>query len=321
VLGLLAMGLMTPAFGVMLIFLFVNSMGMHLFVPVSDGISLAFAEKGGFGSTMGKFNGVRTACSMIAGVLVFVGFKAGFFSFITPVKLIFLIAAGTFAAVLCLLLVMQRVADPQSKPAKVKLLFRKEYGSFYLLSILFGARKQIMFVYGPWVLIELLGFGADAMALLAIAGAGVGIFLLPAVGRWIDRFGTARIMAFEAAAFFVIYAAYGVLSAGLSAGWLLTAGFPVVAAFAINMLDRMTMQFGMVRSVYMRSIALTPEDVTPTLAAGQTLDHVLSILSAFLCGFLWKEWGPEYVFVLAALLSLANMAVAMGLKKKSGPCP
>ena len=317
VLGLLGLGLFTPPFGVMLIFLFINSLGMHLFVPVGDGLAFSLAKEGEFGSIMGKFNGMRTAFSMVAGLLVFVGFKSGFFSFVTPIKPIFLIAAGIFAVVLCLLVYMQRIAGHQTKPARVKLLFRKEYGSFYLLAILFGARKQIMFVYGPWVLIELLGFGADTMALLAIAGAGVGIFLLPAVGRWIDRFGTARIMAFEAAAFFVIYAAYGVLSAGLSAGWLLTAGFPVIVAFAINMMDRMTMQFGMVRSVYMRSIALTPEDVVPTLAVGQTLDHVLSILGAFLCGFLWKEWGPQYVFVLAALLSVANMAVAMRLKKAS----
>jgi len=319
VLGLLAMGFFTPVFGVMLIFLFTNSLGMHLFVPVGDSLSLSFAEKGGFGSILGKFNGVRTAFSMIAGLLVFTGFKAGFFSFTTPVKSVFLISAGIFAVALCLLLYMQRVTGVQSKPAGVKFIFRKEYKMFYLLSILFGARKQIMFVYGPWVLIELLGVGVDTMALLGIAGAGVGIILIPAIGRWIDRFGTARIMAFEAAAFFLIYIAYGVLSAGLYAGWLLTAGIPLIAAFAINMMDRMTAQFGMVRAIYMCEVALTPGDVTPTLSVGQTLDHVLSILSAFLCGFLWKGWGPQYVFVLAALLSVANMAVALGLRKASVP--
>ena len=319
IVGLLALGLFTPPFGMMLVFLFINSLGMHLFVPVGDGLAFSLAKEGAFGAIMGKFNGVRTAFSMLAGVMVFVGFKSGFFSFVTETKPIFLIAAGIFAVVLCLLLYMQRIASAPAQTARVKLVFRKEYRSFYLLAILFGARKQIMFVYGPWVLIELLGFGADAMALLAIAGSAVGIFLLPAVGRWIDRFGTARIMAFEAAAFFVIYIAYGVLSAGLSAGWLLAAGVPVVAAFAINMLDRMTMQFGMVRSVYMRSIALAPEHVVPTLAVGQSLDHVLSILSAFLCGFLWTEWGPEYVFVLAALLAVANMTVALRLKKTPVP--
>lgn len=313
--GLLAMGLMTPVFGVMLVFLFVNSMGVHLFVPVSDGIALSFAEKGGFGSIMGKFNGVRTAFSMFAGVLVFVGFKVGFFSFTTPIKWIFIIAAGVFAVILCLLLYMQRASSARSKSAKIKIVFRKEYGTFYLLSILYGARKQIMFVYGPWVLIDLLGFGVDTMALLSIMGAAVGIFLMPALGRWIDRFGTARVMMFEAVAFFIIYIAYGVLSAGLSAGWLISAGLPVAAAFAINMLDRMTAQFGMVRSVYMCQIAKTPEDITPTLSVGLTLDHVLSIFGAFFCGFMWKEWGPQYVFVLAALLSIINMAVAQRLGK------
>ncbi|MCL2545339.1 MAG: MFS transporter, partial [Clostridia bacterium] len=198
--GLLALGLFTPPFGLMLVFLFINSLGMHLFVPVGDGLAFSLAKEGEFGVIMGTFNGVRTAFSLIAGMAVFVGFKSGFFSFVTPVKPIFLIAAGAFAAVLCLLVYMQRIVGPQ-KSDRVKLVFRKEYRSFYLLAILFGARKQIMFVYGPWVLIELLGFGADAMAVLAMASSAVGIFLLPAVGRWIDRFGTARIMAFEAAAF------------------------------------------------------------------------------------------------------------------------
>ena len=317
IIGLLALGLFTPSFGVMLVFLFVNSMGMHLFVPVGDGLAFSLAKEGEFGSILGKFNGVRTAFSMIAGLIVFIGFKTGFFSFITPVKPIFLISAGIFAAVLCMLLLMQRISGARSKPAKISFIFRKEYGPFYLLAILFGARKQIMFVYGPWVLIELLEVGVDTMALLSIAGAAIGIFLLPAVGRWIDRYGTAKIMAFEAAAFIVIYVAYGLLSAGLSIGWLRAAGIPVIAAFAINMTDRMTMQFGMVRSIYMRSIALTPDDVTPTLAVGQTFDHVLSILSAFLCGFLWKEWGPQYVFVLAAILSAINMAVALRLRNAS----
>ena len=319
IIGLLALGLLTPAFGVMLVFLFINSMGMHLFVPVADSLSLSFAKEGEFGLILGKFNGLRTAFSMMAGLLVFVGFKTGFFSFTTPVKWIFLLSACIFAVALFLLIFMDRGSGARKKPAGVKLILRREYGTFYLLSILFGARKQIMFVYGPWVLIELFGVGVDTMALLGIAGAGIGIFLIPAIGRWIDRFGTSRIMAFEAAVFFFIYIAYGALSAGLSAGWLFTAGLPLIAAFVINMLDRMTAQFGMVRAIYMRSIARTPEDVTPTLSVGMTLDHLLSILSAFLCGFLWKEWGPEYVFALAAFLSIANMAVALHMKKASAP--
>ncbi|MCL2772239.1 MAG: MFS transporter [Oscillospiraceae bacterium] len=314
--SLVVLGLYTPAFGVMLVFLFINSLGMHMFMPLGDSIGLSLAGKGSFGTMMGRFNGVRTAFTMTAGILVFVGFKTGFFSFTAPVKIIFLIAAFLFAVVFVLMIAIHRTDSEISKPKKVKIVIRKEYSTYYLISMLYGARKQIMFVYGPWVLIDLLGFGADTMALLAISGAAVGIFFIPAVGRWIDRFGTARIMTIEAACFFVIYIAYGVLSAGLHNGAFVAAGLTVVIAFILNMIDRMTMQFTLVRSVYMRRIALFDEDVTPTLSLGLTLDHTLSILSAVFCGWLWSEFGPQYVFVFAAMLSVANMAVARYCAKK-----
>ncbi|MDR0324632.1 MAG: MFS transporter [Oscillospiraceae bacterium] len=314
VIGLIALGLMTPSFGVMLVFLFTFSLGQHMFMPLSDSLGMSLAKEGGVGSALGRLNGVRTAFTMAAGILVFAGFKAGFFSFTAPVKSIFLIAAAAFAVVSVLLLYMRRLTGETTGRLKFRLILRKEYGIFYLLAALFGARKQIMFVYGPWVLIELLGFGADTMALLGIAGAAVGIFFMPAVGRWIDRYGTARIMTVEAAAFIVIYIAYGLLSAGLSSGRIAAAGLSVAIAFAVNMADRMTMQFGMVRAVYMRSVAVSPEEVTPTLSAGMALDHILSILSAVLCGWLWKWLGPQYVFVFAALLSVGNMAVARRIK-------
>ena len=316
VLGLVVLGLFTPAFGVMLVFLFINSLGMHMFMPLGDSLGLSLAGKSSIGTMMGRFSGIRTAFAMTAGILVFAGFKTGFFSFTTPVKSIFLIAAFLLAVVVVLLIALQRMDGELGKPKKVRLLIKKEYRTFYLIAILFGARKQIMYVYGPWVLIELLGFGADTMALLAIAGAAIGIFFIPAVGRWIDRYGTARIMTVEAGCFFVIYIAYGVLSAGLNNGFFLAAGITVIIAFGLNMIDRMTMQFSLVRAVYMRQIALSDDDVTPTLSLGLSLDHTLSILSAILCGWLWRELGPQSVFVFAALLSIANMAVARYLHKK-----
>lgn len=315
--SLIVLGLFTPTFGVMLIFLFINSLGMHMFMPLGDSLGLNLAGKrGSIGTMMGRFNGIRTAFSMIAGILVFVGFKSGFFSFTTPVKLIFLIASLVFIVILVLLFALRRADSQLDKSKKVKFVVRKEYRTFYLLAVLFGARKQIMYVYGPWVLIELLNFGADTMALLGIAGAAVGIFFIPAVGRWIDKYGTSRIMTIEAGCFFIIYIAYGILSAGLNNGFFLAAGVTVIIAFALNMLDRMTMQFGLVRAVYMRKIAISDEDVTPTLSLGLSLDHTLSILSAVLCGWLWRELGPQFVFVFAALLSIANMVVARYCAKK-----
>ena len=44
--GLVVMGLFSPSYGVMLAFLFLHSMGMHLFMPLNDTISMDLAEQG-----------------------------------------------------------------------------------------------------------------------------------------------------------------------------------------------------------------------------------------------------------------------------------
>jgi len=315
IVGIFVLGLASPPFTIMLIFLFINSLGMHMFFPIYDSMGMSLAKKGDYGTVMGRFNGLRTAFTMIAAIIVFLGFRSGVFSFTSPVITIFVIAGVLFTVILVLLVFMGRHTK-DVKAAKSRFVFNKAYTKFYILAFLFGARKQIMYVYGPWVLIELLYFGADRMALLMIIGSAIGIFFLPAVGRWIDRFGSGKIMIIEAAAFLVIYLGYGIISVGVTGGALFGITSFVVLAFVVNIADRMTIQFGMVRSVYMRSVAVVPEDVTPTLASGMAIDHVVSIVSAIFSGFLWREFGPQYVFVFAGVLALANMAVAMQIKRE-----
>jgi len=317
IIGILALGLLSPTFAWMLPLLFIKSLGAHMFMPLYDSIGMSLAKSGGFGTIMGRFNGVRTAFGMLAAILVLVGFSTGFFSFTTPIVLPFLIAGVMFAGVFVCLLILRRYTD-NTKTDKPRFVLKKIYTKYYILAMLFGARKQIMFVYGPWVLIELLGFGADNMAPIMIAGSAIGIFFLPMVGKWIDKFGTSRIMMVEAGVFILVYFGYGFISAGLNGGWLM--GFAVVGvAVAVNIADRVTMYFGMVRNVYMRSIAQSPEDVTPTLATGMALDHVFSISSAIICGYLWWELGPQYVFVFAGVLAVGNLIVARSVKKEGAP--
>jgi MFS family permease len=312
IIGIMVMALFSPTFSVMLFFLFINSLGMHMFMPLYASIGMSLAKDGRFGTIMGRIHGVRQAFTMIAAIMIFVGFRFDFFSFTTPVIVNFLIAGILYVAVFILLVYMRRFVV-ETKPEKSKFVIKKIYTKYYLLAMLFGARKQIMYVFGPWVLIELLGFGADNMALLIIAGAGIGVFFMPLIGKWVDRFGNAKIMIIEAAIFLAIYLGYGIISAGLHDGWLMGVTAVVIIAIAVNIADRMTIQFGMVRSVYMRSIAETPEDVTPTLATGMALDHVVSIASAVICGFLWWELGPQYVFIFAGVLTVLNLFVAKSI--------
>lgn len=311
IIGITVLGFTTPTFTVMLIFIFMNSMGMHLFMPLKDSIGMALINDKNIGKRMGQYKGVSTAFTMLGSIIVFIGFRLEFFSFTTKIKWIFIISALILAVVFILLFFLEKnLREPIKTKKKVRFLVRKEYKYYYILVIMFGVQKQMMIVFGPWVLIELLNKKADTLALLSIAGAFIGIFFIPAVGRWLDRFGIKSMLYLDALSFIVVYLLYGILSAGFSTGKLAITGIPLIITYILFIIDKMSNQLGMVRTIYLRSIAIDPSDITPTLSLGISMDHVVSITSAYLCGIVWMVWGPQYIFFIAATLSLVNLYVA-----------
>lgn len=309
--GLLFLGFLTPPFAVMCIFLFINSMGMHLFFPLSDGIGMSLIKDEEVGKKMGRYKGVSTAFSMLASVAVFIGFRTGFFSLTAPVKIIFLIAAVIFVVVFILLIYMNSIVKvPIKEERKLKFTFRKEYKYYYILAIMTGVQKQIMAVYGPWVLIDLLSKKADTIAILGIIGSFIGIFFIPALGRWLDRYGIRKMLYVDAISFIVVYIAYGFLASGFSTGILSKVGIPVILTFVLIILDRMSMQMSMIKTIYLRSIAVDQSEITSTLSFGMSMDHIVSIICAYIGGIIWTSFGPQYIFFFAAAASLVNLAVA-----------
>ena len=327
--GILTLGFVKPGFPVMLVILFIYSLGMHMFMPFNDGIGISLAIKGSTGKVLGRFKSMTMAFTMIAGIVVFFGFRFGIFSFDTPVA-VFIISAFSALAIVFLFTAMRKTIPEETRientassgsflqNLKSNMVFRKEYMRYYVICALFGGRKQIMYVYSPWVLIDLLGFKADSMSILAIIGSLIGIFFMPVVGRLIDRYGTRKVMIVEALAFIFIYIAYGGLSrwVNVQTNAVMLAGVAMLLVYLLNIIDKMSAQFAMVRSIYMQSIAIKKEDVTPSLTVGMAIDHVVSIAGSLICGTVWYVWGPEYVFVIAGILSLVNLIVAAGIRIK-----
>jgi predicted MFS family arabinose efflux permease len=316
--GLTVLGLFTPPFAAMLVFLFVNSLGMHLFFPLQDSVGMELAEPDRVGKRMGQYKSLATAVGFAAGILVFFGFRYGFFSFKTAQKPIFLIgSAAFFTAAAVTLPLMRSVTGSAGKSAvrKIKLIFRREYVFFYILSVLHGIQKQIAYVFGSWVLVDLLLRGADIMSLLIITSGFFGIFFLGALGRLIDRLGVKKVMYLDALTFIIIYLLYGFVVWGITSSVLPSSGWPVMTVYVLFVADRLSMQIGVVKSVYLRRIAVSPGEITPTLSAGTSLDHVCAILAAQLSGSVWTCLGPQWVFFMAAFFSLGNLFVAWRVKE------
>jgi hypothetical protein len=70
----------------------------------------------------------------------------------------------------------------------------------------------------------------------------------------------------------------------------------------------------MARSTYVKKIAITPEDVTPTLSAGTSFDHVIAMTVPFVGGILWTSFGYKYVFIVAAFIACINLFLSTKIK-------
>ncbi len=312
IIGVTVLGLVTPAFSVMLIFLFINSMGMHMFMPLQDAIGMSLAEPNQVGKRMGQFFSTRAAFNLVAALLVFFGFRVGFFSFSTTIKWIFLVSATAFAFASVITLIMIKKVDVSKKTIrKNRLVIHKHYKYFYILTILHGVQKQVAYVYGTWVIVDLLLKKADTLALLSITVGFISIFFLNMIGRWMDQYGIKTMMYIDALTFIGVYIVYGLVVWGINSEILPSTGWAVWIVYLLYVSDRLSMQFGMVKSIYLRSIAFSEKDVVSTLSMGISLDHMVSIVAAIAGGLVWTTWGSHWVFFMAALFSLGNLYVAI----------
>ena len=313
--GLVVMGWMSPDYGTMLIFLFINSLGMHFFMPLNDAISMDLAEQGKVGETLGKFKGVNTLFAMVAAVLVFFGFRARLFSFGRETILPFALAAGLTAGAVVLLVCMARLMPQGGAVKNHKLLFRTRYMPYYMVTLAYGCQKRIKIVFAPWVIINLLGQGADTVALLTIAVHLAGVWAAPVIGRLLDRLGVRAMLWVEAAYIALSFSAMGLL-AGMLAGESFGLRDPLTwLVFGAYVLCILFEQFNMVHAYMMRSIALDPSEVTRTLSVGLSVDHVMAIIASPVMGLIWNAWGVQYVFYLAALSAVFQVAAAAMTRK------
>ena len=315
IIGIIVLGIFTPQFSVMLFFLFLNSLGAHIFMPLADGIGISLVEQDKLGMRMGQFKGTSVTFLMLSSSIVFVCFKLNIFSFVTTIKWPFILAGIFLTVVLGLLIFLDKTMDhPVIHHKKIKFIFRKEYKFYYILVILYGVQKQIMLVYGPWVLISILGKKADTLALLSIVGAFIGIFFIPALGRWLDRFGVKKLLYADGISFVGVYLLFGLLTTGYVTGTLSTVGWPVLLGYLMVILDKISTQMTFIRTVYLKNIAVDSSEIIPTLSLGMSMDHFVSITCAILSGLVWSLWGPQYIFYFAAIISLGNVYVAYRVK-------
>lgn len=79
--GSLLIGFASSSYGIMVIWLFIYSMGQRLFIPIASTIGMELAREGQDGRRLGQLNSIRNVAVVLGSFIVAVGFKYLGFSF------------------------------------------------------------------------------------------------------------------------------------------------------------------------------------------------------------------------------------------------
>ena len=295
--GLAGIGLYGQDYSIMMGAMVVWSIGMHLAMPVIRAISLNLAQEGRGGTMLGRLGGIRTGAAIIGGGLVWLGLGETEWEYLP----IFIGAA--LACLLCAgaLMLMRPTAGHEGK--RPKFVFRKKYWLFYLLNILFGARKQVFITFGPWVLVKVFGEPVSTIAELTVVASALGMFLSPQIGYLIDRLGERALLMIDALLLMAVCLGYGYAE-------YLPLSYAIGIIYVSFVMDQVLFVVGIARTTYLDKIAVKKDDLTASLSLGVTIDHAISMSIPTLGGLVWIYYGYQYVFIGAAGVALLTLMAA-----------
>ena len=300
-LGMLGLGLFSPTFAIMLMWMMMLSLGTHIVMPITPVIGMNLSKKENYGARLGRYSAYSLSATIIGYAIVWFGFK--FFGFTYQTAFVIAAIFYIFAAFSI------RLINPRkSAVKKVRFVFRKKYVLYYILSIVNGARKQIFITFAPWVLIQMYHVDPPVFAILGVVISLVSILTRTIVGRMIDIKGERFILSLEALILIVVCMGYSF------AADLVPAGVAVVIIAVCYIIDNSMSAVEMARSTYIKKIAVHPDDVTPTLAAGTSFDHVVAMSIPFFGGLLWASLGYKFVFLAAAVIAVINLILSRQIK-------
>jgi len=305
-LGAVGLGYLAPTHAALVVFIVIWSLGDHVIFAVEGPIGLKLAQGGKEGRRLGQFGGARNLGTIVGvGVIFLLARTLG-----DRYSLFYAIAAGSalVAGVLYAGLDVGRGDAPSRR-----LVFKKKYRLFYVISALFGIRKQIFLAFGAWVLVEIHGVPVSTIALLYFIAATLGVVFRPLLGEVVDWLGERVVLAADELLLLGICLTYAF------AGEVFSGDGVLFALYAAYILDIILFALRVARTTYLKKIADDPADITPTISMGITIDHAVAMTLPILSGYIWEAYGFQWVFILAGSIAFVGFFVCLRIRTPERP--
>ena len=274
----------------------VQSIGFHMWSVVQDSMVMKSAGVGDRARRLGQVNSVAAAATLLGVGFVF---AAAAWLGLRP---FFLIACGVgLGGALVALLVKP---DP-SAGKKATYVFRWQYRSYYILTLLSGARRHIVSTFAAFALVKLYGASVQTMTILLAFHSFLAIWTRPMIGRLIDRIGEQRALSINYIVVAMVFVGYAIIREP----WVI---------FGLFVLDNVLSGFDIAISTHAGRI-IPREELSASLATGVSINHIFGVAVPVMGGLLWEWFNPAVPFLMGAGLVLIGMFYSWNLDKRVTP--
>ncbi|MHC1700166.1 MAG: MFS transporter [Humidesulfovibrio sp.] len=286
-----------PSFWGLTLTTLVMSFGFHYYETLNMSLTLQYFDRSQAPLVFGRLRSVTGMSNIAVGLSVLLAARAFDFAGIYAILGSVVVLAGLWAL----------TQDPSHAGLPVqrkKMLLRRKYTLFYILTFLAGARRQVFLAFAIFLLVKKFGMGLTEITLLFILNNVINVVANPLIGRAINRYGERALLTLEYSVVTVVFVVYAFSDSKLLVSCL-------------YVLDQLVINFAMCVNTYFQKIG-EPRDIAPTMAAGFTINHIAAVVIPVIGGALWL-WDARLVFLGGAGLALCSLAAAQFIRTPPKP--
>lgn len=307
VVGMTMQTFISPVKWMVILAIFIYSTGEHMQLGMKNTLSLEYSREGKGGQALGYQNSIYQIGNLLGYVAVIVAFalvqSSNLFVPTFIVAAVFMLVA--------MLVSLRLTGESKTDKTKSRFYFRKKFTKYYMLEVFYGARKQVFFTFGPYVLILFYGADTGTISLLYAISAIACFTLAPMVGKIIDSVGYKSVMIADTLILVVVCFFYGY------AHHIFSMQTAFIVCCVNYVLDSVISLASMASNVYVQDISDSRDEMRATISTGISVNHLITVFIALLGGWIWKVLGVETLFLISAVLGLCNSAYAATIKVQS----
>jgi len=288
-LGVFLTGLYPSALG-LYITTVLMSIGFHYLETLNQSLALQWVPKEKAPIVLGKITAAKSFTSLIVFVLIFIMMK--FYSVEYKYVYAFFGLTTLFVGIIAWI-GFEHFRDDVVQ--EKKLVIKKEYWLFYVLTFFAGARRQIFIVFAGFLLVEKFGVDIHNMVILLFVNSILNIYFAPKIGKFIVKVGEAITLRIEYIGLIIVFVSYAFVE-------------NIYFAFFLYVLDHLLFSMAIALKTYFQKIA-DPKDIASASAVSFTINHIAAVFLPFLLGIVWLT-SPSLVFIIGASIGFLSLVLS-----------